>query len=171
VGEDQLQLVTLESHDARNAIHHHRGDDRAETHIRRIAANACWEAGSALGSGRGFGSNVERAAQESANAAAWIGRSADVGDARAKQAECLCCIVGNPFRPVQHDPAWLRWRDGAIIHMAQTIYDDRCFQDLPILADPLEEASGTDAELLGRCRGTGEHVRGCWVVDLVLAKS
>jgi hypothetical protein len=36
------------------------------------------------------------------------------------------------------------------------------------VADALEEAGCTDAEILGHCRGGGEHVRGCWVLDLVL---
>ena len=41
---------------------------------------------------------------------------------------------------------------------------------LPILADALEEAGCTDADMLAHCRGPGPHVRGCWVVDLVLGK-
>jgi hypothetical protein len=28
----------------------------------------------------------------------------------------------------------------------------------------------TSAELLGHCREPGEHVRGCWAVDLLLGK-
>jgi hypothetical protein len=89
---------------------------------------------------------------------------------RLAQAALLRCIVGNPFRPVAVDPAWLRWRDCATVHIAQAIYDERCFQDLPILADALEEAGCSDPDILGHCRGPGEHVRGCWVVDLLLGK-
>jgi hypothetical protein len=55
--------------------------------------------------------------------------------------------------------------------MAQGIYDGRRFQHLPILADALEDAGCTDPEILGYCRGPGEHVRGCWVVDLILGKA
>jgi hypothetical protein len=55
--------------------------------------------------------------------------------------------------------------------MARRIYDERAFHDLPILADALEEAGCTDAEILAHCRSSGEHVRGCWVVDLVLGKT
>jgi hypothetical protein len=68
------------------------------------------------------------------------------------------------------DPAWLRWQDGAAVHIVKAIYDERRFQDLPILADALEEAGCTDPEILGHCRGTGPHVRGCWVVDAILGK-
>ena len=79
-------------------------------------------------------------------------------------------IFGNPFRPVTLDHAWLRWNDGAAVAIAQRIYDERRFQDLPILADALEEAGCTSGDILEHCRGPGPHVRGCWVVDLVLGK-
>jgi hypothetical protein len=54
--------------------------------------------------------------------------------------------------------------------LAEGIYADRAFDRLPILADALEEAGCTDAEVLAHCRGPGPHVRGCWVVDLILGK-
>jgi hypothetical protein len=76
-----------------------------------------------------------------------------------------------PFRPVRILPAWLRWHDGAAVHLARTIYGERRFQDLPILADALEEAGCTDLDILSHCRQPGEHARGCWVVDLVLGNS
>jgi hypothetical protein len=41
---------------------------------------------------------------------------------------------------------------------------------LAILADALEESGCTDADMLGHFRGPGPHVRGCWVVDLLLGK-
>jgi hypothetical protein len=46
----------------------------------------------------------------------------------------------------------------------------RALDRLPILADALEEAGCTDADILAHCRGPGPHVRGCWVVDLLLGK-
>jgi hypothetical protein len=55
--------------------------------------------------------------------------------------------------------------------MAQAIYDERRFDDLPILADALEEAGCDDEDILSHCRGLGPHVRGCWGLDLILAKS
>jgi hypothetical protein len=42
---------------------------------------------------------------------------------------------------------------------------------MPILADALEEAGCDNVDILAHCRGGGEHVRGCWVVDLLLGKS
>jgi hypothetical protein len=75
------------------------------------------------------------------------------------------------FRPVTIDPAVLTWNSGAVHKLTQAIYDDRAFDRLPILADALEEAGCTDADLLTHCRGGGEHVRGCWLVDCILGKT
>jgi hypothetical protein len=75
-----------------------------------------------------------------------------------------------PFRPIAINPAWLAWNDGTIPKLAQGIYDERAFDRLPILADALEEAGCTDTDILAHCRQPGEHVRGCWVVDLILGK-
>ena len=80
-------------------------------------------------------------------------------------------LIGNPFRPSYISPSWLAWNDGAVCKMAQAIYDARAFDRLPLLADALEDAGCTDADILSHCRTPGEHVRGCWVVDLLLGKS
>jgi hypothetical protein len=90
--------------------------------------------------------------------------------AMSRQAGLYRDIVGNPFRPVALDPSWLSWNDGTVPKLAQAIYDDRRFGDLPIMADALEEAGCQDEGILAHCRGTGPHVRGCWVVDLILGK-
>ena len=80
-------------------------------------------------------------------------------------------IFGNPFRPTPTiDPAWRTWNDATIAKLAQRMYDSRDFAAMPILADALEEAGCTSGELLDHCRQPGEHVRGCWVVDLILGK-
>jgi hypothetical protein len=87
----------------------------------------------------------------------------------------LCYLIremfGNPFRRISINPAWLRWHDGLLVSMARRMYDSRDFRDMPVLADALEEAGCEDQDILGHCRSGGEHVRGCWVVDLVLGKS
>jgi hypothetical protein len=85
--------------------------------------------------------------------------------------ELVRCIFTNPFRPAPAlDPAWLAWNGGTVVKMAAAIYDERRFSDLPILADALEDAGCTDADILAHCRGPGEHVRGCWVVDLLTGR-
>jgi hypothetical protein len=56
------------------------------------------------------------------------------------------------------------------VKLAQTIYLERRFVDLPILADALEEAGCNDPEILAHCRAAGPHFRGCWVIDLLLGR-
>ncbi len=71
------------------------------------------------------------------------------------------------FRSILLDP---RWRTSTVVGLAEAIYADRAFDRLPILADALQDAGCEDADILAHCRGDGPHVRGCWVVDLVLGK-
>src|SRR5262249_28129998 len=83
------------------------------------------------------------------------------------QTTLLRDLFGNPFRPVTADLGWLT---PAVITLAQGIYDERAFDRLPILADALEEAGCRDPDMLPHCRQPGEHVRGCWAIDLILGK-
>jgi hypothetical protein len=81
-------------------------------------------------------------------------------------------IFGNPFRSVTVDRSWLAWNDGTVVKIAQSIYDDRVFDRLSILADALDEAGCDDDDILGHCRQQGAvHARGCWVVDLLTGRS
>jgi hypothetical protein len=80
-------------------------------------------------------------------------------------------IFGNPFGPSGIDSDWLTWNNRTVPKLAQTIYDDRRYDIMPILADALEEAGCIDLQILDHCRGPGPHVRGCWVVDLILGKT
>jgi hypothetical protein len=93
-----------------------------------------------------------------------------IGGEKAALAALTRDIFGNPFRPVTVDPSWLAWNGGTVIKLAQAIYDERAFDRLPVLADALEQAGCHDAAILGHCRGPGPHVRGCWMVDLLLGK-
>jgi hypothetical protein len=77
-------------------------------------------------------------------------------------------VIGNPFRPVALDPAW---RTEAVVALAAGIYADRAFERLPVLADALDDTGCDHADILNHCRGGGPHVRGCWVVDLLLGKT
>jgi hypothetical protein len=90
----------------------------------------------------------------------------------------LRCIFGNPFRPVTLDPAWFAWNDGAVRKMAQAAYDQRAMPSghldaarLAVSADALEDAGCGQAEILAHLRCPGPHVRGCWVIDLLLGKN
>jgi hypothetical protein len=89
---------------------------------------------------------------------------------RIAQTVVLRCIVGNPFRHVRVDPSWLIRNDGEIVKLAQAIYDGRCFERLPRLARGLEDAGCIHEEVLEHLRSSEIHVRGCWVLDLLLDK-
>jgi hypothetical protein len=77
-------------------------------------------------------------------------------------------VLGNPFRSVIFSPAW---GTPTVTSLAHQMYESRDFSPMPILADALEDAGCDHPDVLAHCRGAGPHVRGCWVVDLVLGKS
>ncbi len=81
------------------------------------------------------------------------------------------CLFGNPFMPSSFEPAWRLWNAGAAISLAQEMYDGRVFANAPLLADMLEDAGCSSPQILDHLRGPGPHVRGCWVIDLLLGKS
>jgi hypothetical protein len=105
-------------------------------------------------------------------------------------AEFLCGVIrdiyGNPFRPVNILPQaphmvcvrpngtfpaeWLLWSNGTIPVLAESIYQERAWDLLPILADALEDASCSDPEILEHCRNGLVHTRGCWVLDLLTGR-
>ncbi len=129
--------------------------------------------------------------------------------AQPAKAALLRDIIGNPFRPVTLCPSRLEERaGGALVHVfdcpdpdegyhaphcplinqtvlrvATTICEERRFDDLPILADALEDAGCDNKDILWHCRNEGPwyghvwvkepppHVRGCWVLDLLLGQS
>jgi hypothetical protein len=88
---------------------------------------------------------------------------------QAKHPTILRDIFGNPFRPVAFDPAW---RTDTALALARQMYESREFSAMPILADALQDAGCDNTDILSHCRDAGAtHVRGCWVIDLVLGKS
>jgi hypothetical protein len=68
------------------------------------------------------------------------------------------------------EPTWLAWNGGTVVRLARTIYEGRRFEDLPVLADALEDAGCNNAEILGHLRGPGPHVRDCLPLDLLLGR-
>jgi hypothetical protein len=79
------------------------------------------------------------------------------------------CLLPTPLKPFIR-PEWLAWNGCVVRHLAQAIYEEKAFDRLPILADALEEAGCDNTDVLAHCRSGGQHVRGCWVVDLLLGK-
>jgi hypothetical protein len=86
-----------------------------------------------------------------------------------RQCGLLRDLFGNPFRRGTFDPGRLA-DGGRVAQLARVVYEEGCFEDLPILADALEDAGCPDGQVLGHCRTAGEHARGCWVLDLLLGR-
>jgi hypothetical protein len=76
-------------------------------------------------------------------------------------------VFGNPYRAPNLHQFWLA---AEVKSLAQLIYDQRAFFRMYELAESLEEAGCRDPELLDHCRSREIHVKGCWVVDLLLGK-
>jgi hypothetical protein len=89
-----------------------------------------------------------------------------LGERRA-QAASIRDIVGNPFHPVSFSASW---RTDTAVTLARQMYESRDFGAMPILADALQDAGCDNQDILSHCRTETMHVRGCWVVDLVLGK-
>jgi len=89
-------------------------------------------------------------------------------DEQAAQCAILHDIFDALWHPVAIEPSWRRWRGGILAQMAQGIHDARRFDELPILADALEEAGCTDHSILQHARRGGPHVLGCWLLDALL---
>jgi hypothetical protein len=82
-----------------------------------------------------------------------------------------------PFRTIYLDPSVLTWSESIVVRMATAIYENRCLPAgkldktrLAVLADALEEAGVASEEILSHCRSQSDHVRGCWLIDLLLGR-
>jgi hypothetical protein len=79
-----------------------------------------------------------------------------------------------PGRPssseTSHRPTVPSWLTSDALALARGIYAEEAFDRMPILAGALQDAGCDNDEILNHCRGPGPHVRGCWVVDLLLGK-
>jgi hypothetical protein len=76
-------------------------------------------------------------------------------------------VFGPSLAPITVDPDW---RTDTAVTLAAQMYESRDFSPMPILADALQDAGCDNEDILSHCRSDGPHVRGCWVVDLVLGK-
>src|SRR5262249_9044924 len=93
-----------------------------------------------------FGSPAESAWHAAINASNVLTRD------RTRQSDhvaLLRCIFGNPFRTSLALPsAILEWENNRCRRIAESLYDERRFEDLPILADALEDAGCDNADIL-----------------------
>jgi hypothetical protein len=123
------------------------------------------------------GDDPQIAANQASGYAASAAQSAADGDPSAWKAEqrrqcnVLRDLFANPLQPrARIDPSWLEGRRGIVLDIAQSIYERCRFEELPILADALEDAGCTDRAILEHLRGPGPHFKGCWCLDLLLTR-
>lgn len=144
---------------------------------------AAWQDGSAAATTSAWHAASSTSCRLSGSAAAAVQGDRIGGPAQAaaqasetkKHAELLRHIIGPLlFRPVAFDPACLT---RTVQALAQATYENRNLPSgtldndrLVVLADALEDAGCGNAEILDHLRQPGDHVRGCWCVDLILGK-
>jgi len=145
------------------------------THTRRVSG--CLGTWHALDAARLAAHPEMRGLADGTASAAVMARANGEGDfwsEVARQEACQCGllreVIGNPFHSVGVHPSWLRGHNRFISNLAEVIYEERGFDRLPILADALEDAGCDNVDILSHLRGPGPHVRGCWVIDLLLGK-
>jgi hypothetical protein len=96
---------------------------------------------------------------------------ADLAERTRRQVGLVHEVIGNPFRTPVLPPACLAWDGGLVRHLAEGIYEEQAFERMGVLGDALEDAGCRDEAILEHCRQGGEHVRGCWVLDLILDRA
>ena len=98
----------------------------------------------------------------------WAPTHAAVAAEELEQANLLREVIGNPFRPTAILP---EWKTSTVLSLARGIYEEKAFDRMPILADALQDAGCANEAILNHCWDEKTpHVRGCWVVDLILGK-
>jgi hypothetical protein len=77
-------------------------------------------------------------------------------------------VTGDPFD--QAPPGWAkRFRAlPRVTSIAEAIYWNHAFHEMPALADLLEQEGCSIPQVLQHCRSGGDHIRGCWVLDDLL---
>ena len=89
----------------------------------------------------------------------------------AYQCDLLRDLFEGVMEPPAVQPEWLDWNSGLVQRLARLLHDEGRFDEMPILADALEDAGCDDPRLLDHLRGPGPHARGCWALDVLLHKN
>ena len=128
-----------------------------------VALSTAWEVGEIEAAPRAIWTAVE----PQWNAYAIARNSVANSESQKLRANLLRDVIPNPFNEPKVKPEWMSWNSETIRRLAETIYAEHRFADMPILADALEEAGCDERPLLEHCRNPGPHIRGCWAVDLL----
>jgi hypothetical protein len=132
---------------------------RPEREPHRLLLATCSQCGSSSGFLRDATPGVVRGGVEFALNNEWLGT----------RPQLRLVAFSEPLRYVSLQPSWLT---STVVGLAEGIYADQAFDWMPILADALQDAGCDDPDILNHCRDANQmHVRGCWVVDLLLGKT
>jgi hypothetical protein len=91
----------------------------------------------------------------------------DQAGEKALQCALLREVFGNPFRRFRISRRWLTPK---VKQLCEQVYAESSFDQLRLLADALDQAGCTEADILRHCRNEGLHVKGCWAIDVLLGK-
>ena len=151
--------------------------------LQSAAHNAQLAHAEAFNSKRKIGASGEWAAQFAASQDAWFAATrasnfayiaagdpvTEPGPEKAAQARLLRCDFGSlPYRKVTIEPRWLSSDGERATILANAIDNQQAFERLPEMATVLERGGCKNDDVLSHCREPGPHVRGCWVIDLLL---
>lgn len=131
-----------------------------------LAASVAWSATATDMELEGVGYSVTDSVIGTAHQAA--AAVSHLEDEESEQAELLREIFGNPFQETSLEQ---RFVTPPIVAAARLMYDSRDFSQMPMLANALEALGCRGADIIEHCRSAAPHVRGCWVIDLILGKS
>ena len=139
--------------------------DAADGDPAAMAASAAWSATASDLELQNAGYSLIDSAIGTANQAA--AAASDTKVEEEMQAELLRDIFGDPLREIHLDRQFVT---PTITAMSKQMYDSHDFVSMPMLANALEAAGCRDTAILDHCRSPSPHVRGCWVLDLILGK-
>ncbi len=82
------------------------------------------------------------------------------------------CYIRMKLKPDWEDCArWLVFNNNVVRDLALAIRDEKRVEAFPVLADALEEAGCTNADLLDSCRHGDPDIDGLWVLRILLGTS
>ncbi|MEI7683795.1 MAG: hypothetical protein WCL32_02125 [Planctomycetota bacterium] len=74
-------------------------------------------------------------------------------------------VITNPFAPIAFRP---EWKSSEVVTLAREIYDQNRFERIGELIEPLRGAGCSEPRILNHCARTNNHIRGCWLMDMIL---
>ncbi len=75
-----------------------------------------------------------------------------------------------PYPGPEQVPWKAIWETCTVVSLARQMYESGDFTTMPILADALQEAGCGENVVLEHCLADKPHIRGCWLLSLVLYK-